>query len=336
MKILIRTDVHWCKQSSIIRETEGYKYSKRLDYLIKSVNWSEELAKREKCDSIIDLGDFFDKSSLDETEISALQEIKWANIDHTFLIGNHEISSRNKEASSTHIFKLLGFKVIDNPCSEYINNTQLCFLPYMFEYKKLNDIFGENIKEKRIVLSHNNIKGIKLGGFVFPSGFEVDDIKNNCNLFINGHIHSKEWIDNLLIAGNLCGQNFSENNNAHYAYVLNTDTLELKEFENPYALTFTKIDLSKNKKWPKLGVNPVLSIKCDNNNIENVEAKLKTIKDLAAKKYILFTENKRKSDKNNKKEDLIEIDHIKALQEYVKSNIGTDNIVKKELQEICL
>ena len=51
MKILIRTDVHWCKFSSVIREIDD-KYSVRLKHLINSVNWTERLAEEQGCDMI--------------------------------------------------------------------------------------------------------------------------------------------------------------------------------------------------------------------------------------------------------------------------------------------
>ena len=87
MKYLVCGDVHWCQYSSILR-TRGNKYSTRLENLIASVNWVEDLAKKQECEGIIYLGDFFDRPDLGAEELTALQEVKWANLKHIFIPGN--------------------------------------------------------------------------------------------------------------------------------------------------------------------------------------------------------------------------------------------------------
>ena len=41
-------------------------------------------------------------------------------------------------------------------------NTEICFLPYILENKRksINDYFGEKRCKRRIILSHNDLKGI--------------------------------------------------------------------------------------------------------------------------------------------------------------------------------
>ena len=89
MKILVCGDVHWSQYSSIVRG-RGEKYSKRLENLIKSVNWVEQLAWSCGCEAVINLGDFFDSTQLSAEEVSALKEVQWAPIAHVFITGNHE------------------------------------------------------------------------------------------------------------------------------------------------------------------------------------------------------------------------------------------------------
>ena len=101
-KLLIYTDVHWSTYSSIVRG-RGRKYSARLENLIKSVNWAEGVAEERGCDAIFCLGDFFDKPTLNAEEISALNEIEWAKLPHTFLVGNHEIEDGNARYSSVEV-----------------------------------------------------------------------------------------------------------------------------------------------------------------------------------------------------------------------------------------
>ena len=115
MKLLICGDVHWSTYSSIIRR-RGDKYSKRLENLINSVNWVEEMAETYNCDSVIYAGDFFDRSDMNAEELTALQEIVWAPMQHVMLIGNHEGLTNDLSLSSSHVFKLIpNAKVVDKP-----------------------------------------------------------------------------------------------------------------------------------------------------------------------------------------------------------------------------
>ena len=283
-KILIRTDIHWSQYSSIIKEN-GDKYSIRLEHLIDSVNWSERLAEQYDCDLILDLGDFFDSTKINHTEVSALSEVKWSTIPHTYIVGNHEINSKDRELSSLNILKLLGFNIITEPTTVEEDKYILCYLPYMFEYPTLEELFPTN--KKRIVFSHNDVEGVVLGGYTFDKGFSLIDISKNCELFLNGHIHAKGIFGNMINLGNLCGQNFGENNCPHNAYILDTETLDLQEYENPYSFNFYKIDCTKTVKFPKFKNNPVLNIKCSEDTVEEVTEKLKGIEDLVARKIIL-------------------------------------------------
>ena len=132
MKILIYTDVHFSLYASIVRSIDG-KYSIRLKNLIDSINWAEHLALEKKCDTIFVLGDFFDKAEVVADEMTALSEVRWSGLGHTFLVGNHEMSRSSLELSSAHIFNLLPkTRVIDAPKKHvHKDGTQLCFLPYI-------------------------------------------------------------------------------------------------------------------------------------------------------------------------------------------------------------
>ena len=248
MKILIFTDNHFAQYSSIVRG-RGKKYSVRLHNQIDSLNWISDLAKQKACDLIVCAGDFFDKSELNAEELTALQEVKWSDIPYYFLVGNHEMGLNNLSFSSAHLLKMIPkAMVIDEPYIESGFGFRLLFLPYMLESNKLSirdcfkqasfDMWETQEVKKNIIISHNDIAGIRYGQFESKSGYSIDEIESSCDLFINGHLHNQHQVtDKIINIGNLTGQNFSEDAEkySHCAVILDTDTLKVDLINNPYA-----------------------------------------------------------------------------------------------------
>lgn len=130
MKYLLYSDVHFCENSSSI-QSRGQKYSTRLEYLIRSINWAEEQAIINNCDVVICLGDFFDRSDIKSEEATALQEINWVNLPHYFIVGNHEASNKSLTFNSVEVLrKINNFNIISEPTS--LNN-EILLLPYIKE-----------------------------------------------------------------------------------------------------------------------------------------------------------------------------------------------------------
>ena len=121
MKLCIYTDPHWSTYSSILRQ-RGNHYSKRLEALIESINFVEGVANARRCDEIICLGDFFDRNTLSAEELTALKEIKWSTLPHTFIVGNHEITTDDLSMNSLNALEKVGV-VIDKPSFREIENS---------------------------------------------------------------------------------------------------------------------------------------------------------------------------------------------------------------------
>ena len=340
MKILIYTDVHFSQKSSIVN-TMGNKYHKRLENCIESINWAESLAEELKCDEVITLGDFFDKPELNAEEITAVKEIKWSKLPHTFIVGNHESNINNLMWSSTMCLKLDNFTIVDSPMCRELEDIQLCLLPYIMEEdrKSIEEYFSSTSK-KRVILSHNDIKGIQYGAFESKEGFALNNISNNCELFLNGHLHNGTWVnDKILNVGNLTGQNFTEDafKYKHCAYVLDTATMKLTAYENPIAFRFYSIEI-KNKSnlniFNSLGVNAVVSIKCVDSLVEDIRELLKTSTNITYSRVIITHEALNDST-CNLLEQVQTINHLQQLETFVLDKLGTNNVVIDELKHIC-
>lgn len=349
MKLFIYADPHWSSYSSIVR-SRGEKYSTRLENLIQTMNWIETEAQLNTCDAIVCLGDFFDKSELNSEELTALQEVTWnKNVKHYMLVGNHEMGRGNLELSSAHLFALIpNCEVID---SLYVlnetNGTTLVFLPYILENdrKSLSEYLSFESNDTRIVFSHNDIAGIQLGKFVSTTGFSIEEIERECNLFINGHLHNDSDIGkNIINIGNITGQNFSEDafSHSHKALILDTTEKSVTPIINPYAMNFYKLDLTD--------LRPII----DDLKIQNTLSSLKapavvTIKINPDINFIvrdllttcnniiecrLITDGVKGAEPIEGISNEISLDHIQKFQLYVMENFGNSELVINELERV--
>src|SRR5574344_2114067 len=173
-KICIWGDNHWSQYSSILRK-RGNKYSVRLENSIASLNWVENLATSQGCSFVVCTGDFFDAAVLKAEELTALEDIKWNNLPHMFLVGNHEMGRSDLRYSSAHVFgNIQNASVIDKSCLIQLPELDIVLLPYILESdrKPLQEYIKplNCLNNKRIIISHNDIKGIQMGKFESVEG----------------------------------------------------------------------------------------------------------------------------------------------------------------------
>lgn len=349
-KICIYTDNHFSTNSSIIR-SNGVEYSTRLENQIKSINWVEQLAVEKCCEKIIHLGDFFDKPDLSSQELSALKEIKWSNLPHKFICGNHEMGSNDLKYNSLNALSKVG-DVIDRPTIIGDYECEILLLPYILETnrKSLSEYKEQAIKEYQsnelsaqevknfIILSHNDIAGLQYGQFLSKVGFNIDEIENNCDLFINGHLHNQTQVtDNILNLGNLTGQNFSEDGfkYSHCAAILDTDTLSVELIDNPYAFNFYKIDAIDYEDL-KSQVNKLKSEKEYSIATIKINEKDVTITKNYCKEYfkefkVISFRDTILTDNSKDVDDLVKVDHIQEFNKCCFENIGDSDILREEL-----
>lgn len=339
MKIGIVGDIHWSRYSSIVR-LRGKKYSYRLENCIQSINWAEALLH--DCDKVVYLGDFFDSAELNSEEITAMKEIIWNSVPHYFLVGNHELGINDLSYSSSHVFSYINLKelpvVVDSVRSEHIGNISLHFIPYLLTDDKSSissylDIVPGN---KNIIFSHNDIAGIQLGKYLSTKGFNIEDIQNNCDLFLNGHLHNGTKVaERVINIGNLTGQNFSEDafKYDHCAFILDTDTLQCAVYENPYAINFYKINVcDTDVALSDLKQNAVVTLKTRENTYDDYKYKLDNADNVLTSRIIIVPDNTENTTHNQ--HEIISINHLDKFKEYVLSTLGNSEVVKEELDEV--
>ena len=330
-------DVHWQEYSSILRK-QGNVFSIRLEKLIDSINFVENQAKINGVDAIVYLGDFFDSSSINYNEITALSDVQWnCNVMHYFLVGNHEISTIDTTKSTAHIFREMGngFITVDSITSIKCDDTYICFLPYIRENWKLINEYFPNM-ESKIVFSHNDIKGIQMGKWVSQDGLDLEDISNNCTLFFNGHLHNNQKLcHNVFNVGILSGRDFGEDATIydHLIYVLDTTTKQYHTIVNPYAFNFYKFDVKNSiLDLSNLKPNAVVTIRCNDANKDDIKNQLNSCSNIL--EYRLIIEPT--LDASIEKEHIdLSVNHIEEFKKYCLSVIDNTDTLKQELNIIC-
>jgi len=340
-KYLIYSDCHFSQYSSILRSM-GEKYSTRLHNLINSISWAERLADQYECDGVINLGDFFDRPDLTPMEITALQDVYFSNRPHVVITGNHDANISNLEFSSVQIFKSTKARIITEPVSEDITDkVSFHYIPYLTEDKKkpLRDFLCGD--KKKIVLSHNEIAGLQYGKFISQTGFGVNEILENCTLFINGHLHNGCIINNrIVLVGNLTGQNFNEDASRyeHYAYVLTVNddgSIDLDPHVNPYAFNFYKLYINKPedlKVFSSLKNNSVLSISCNNKLLPKIDSLIRSTDKIIEYRLVTIYSNS-----NNSQDEIVDFkveDHLQQFIDYVQTKIPPSEILSEELVKL--
>lgn len=344
MKVLIFTDPHFCQFSSIVRSL-GKRYSLRLENQLQSINWVERLAEQEGCSKVICAGDFFDQPVLNENELSALKEISWSNIPHTFIVGNHEVRSRDLSYSSTKALNLPQFNIIDSVYHEFLEDskTVLTYLPYIVEEDRKP--FAEYMYQgatKQLVISHNDLKGISYGPIESKEGFELSEIASACDLFINGHIHNGQFLNKehtILNLGNLTGQNSCEDATlySHNVIIVDTTTLEYKIIENPFAFNFYKLLITSKEDFKKvmdLKSNAVVVFKCEASLIDELKAEVAKISTIVEKRFIIYRDEAIEGKIDTESLQLNKIDHLQLFVSVCHEKFGESDIVNEELAAI--
>lgn len=342
MKILLFTDLHMCPRASIVNKW-GMKYPSRLENCISSINWLEQKAEELNCDYVINLGDFFDRPDLTSETITACNEIKWSNIMHYSLVGNHDASTSSLIFNSVNSFLRDRHTIITEPRVLMLDDCDICFLPYIVECdrKPLEEYFKKlDINKPRVILSHNDISGIQLGPVVSRTGFDIEEIEANCDLFINGHLHNGQAITSKVInLGNFTGKDFGEDafKYSHSAALLDTKTLQLTFIENPYAYNFYKIQIEKEQDLKLLNTlkpQAVVSIKCDSSLLDDTKQSLIELKDHIVESRIIIVKKYEETSAETSELDL-SVDHLARFIECCKANMETTPLLEEEISQVC-
>lgn len=345
MKVLIFSDIHWSQNTSILR-SYGERYSTRLELLVSTMDWINRTAVERGCSAMVCAGDMMDRSDCNDMELTALGDIRWnPGMPCYFLVGNHESSVMDLRYTTLKPLESETKTIIGTPTGFTWGGSQVHFVPYVTEdMRKPLKEYLHNVDRSlhQVVISHNDIKGIRYGKYESRSGFGLDEIEGCCDLYLNGHIHNGSRIGSKVVnLGSSTAHNFS-NDSSRFNYgiwILDTDTLGLEFIENPYSLNFYKFDISSKDDMGCLGNlrnHAIVSARCPDSIKEEVREALVGNPHVILHKLIVSANPVGDSATGNSAmASLGGLDYMERFREFIMENMGKDAIVMEELGEVC-
>lgn len=227
-KIVLWADIHFCKRESLVED--------RYPFLKKSIEWADS----QEGDLFFDCGDFFNTSHLTAEDVAVLDSIKFKHSWHC-ITGNHEQDGQNSLLKYFRDFHT----VYERPQLKNFGKDigWVLFVPFTKHPVPLNELLKKlPANEKVLVISHCEFVG--MFGTEPGAGYTLDEINSDdrIKMWFQGHYHQRMFLSNkVVVVGNLCGQNFTQNFNSHGVCVYDTVTNTYKFIENPYALVFGKM-----------------------------------------------------------------------------------------------
>lgn len=240
MKILLYSDLHISKTSSILPSSESSKYTYRQQMILDTGKYLAELADREKPDIIINLGDTFDTHTITsyDVHVASLFFDCFKNFTgkHYVLVGNHEMINQNFNAIAL-LNNISNIEVIDEPTTI----GELAFLPYCDHRSILQ------FPEGKYLFSHQDIQGsIIRGTFQLPDGISPSLLQQTYKLVFNGHIHKASISGNVVNVGSISTHSFSDDEDGvPQCYIFDTETLDLQAYRPNICPLFRKFTIEK-------------------------------------------------------------------------------------------
>ena len=267
MKVAFITDTHFGRgQDSLVLDAYFRKFYDEIFF---------PYLKKEKINSIIHLGDLFDRRRfvnfdiLNRVQNYFLDAIQ--KFDFHLIIGNHDIyhSETNKLNAPSLLMDVNQFHGIHSMPTEVelpdADGFKFLFLPWI---TKENWPETQSIIERtdaKIVLGHLDINGFEMDrGNINKEGINRS-LFSKFHMVYTGHFHHKNGTGNILYLGCPYEQTWADCDDPKGFHVFDTDTMELTFIQNPFTIF---------KKWIYDDVNGVDDImKVINNSADDFVGK---------------------------------------------------------------
>ena len=237
MKVAIITDQHF-----------GFKKGSKiwLDYFQK---FYDEVffptLKKEGIDTILDLGDTFDNRkgvdlrSLDWAKSNYFDLIRDNGMKMISIVGNHTAFYKDTNDINTIDLMLREYdniRIVEE-CEEItVGGLPILFIPWINSENDAKTYQMIKDSKCRVAMGH-----LELNGFVATHGHVMDvgadfECYNKFKHVFSGHYHTRSNNGSIYYLGNPYEMFWNDVNDKRGFHIYDTDTLQLKTINNPYAM----------------------------------------------------------------------------------------------------
>tara|TARA_B100000902_G_C27314885_1_gene920637 strand:+ start:1327 stop:2367 length:1041 start_codon:yes stop_codon:yes gene_type:complete len=237
MKVAIITDQHF-----------GFKKGSKVyhDYFLK---FYEEtffpMLEREGIKTILDLGDTFDNRkgvdlySLDWAKTHYFDRLRSMGISIVSVVGNHTAFYKNTNDINTIDLLLREYDNVRivGECEEIdVCGLPILFIPWINQENR--DATYKKIKETKakVAMGHLELNGfVATHGHVMEHGHDID-VYQKFDKVLSGHFHTRSTNGKIYYIGNPYEMFWSDVNDPRGCITFDTETLEMKNIDNPNQL----------------------------------------------------------------------------------------------------
>ena len=241
MKTLIITDQHFGVRNDSLVYVDYYRkfYSTVVLPFIKKY----------KIKHVLCLGDTFDRrKSINFNSLEAAKEMWFTPLQElgvtmTMLVGNHDIYYKNTlriNAPSLLLKEYSNITIMSDPGEFKLDNLSILAIPWICEDNKSKTYELLEKTTAPICVGHLEFKGFEVvPGIIMEHGIEQEPFRK-FEKVLSGHFHTKSNKHNVHYLGNPYELYWNDYHAARGFHVLDTETLDLKFYKNPYTM-FDKI-----------------------------------------------------------------------------------------------
>lgn len=241
MKVLVITDQHFGVRNDSLIYIEYYKKFYQ--------NVVIPFIKKYKIKHVLCLGDTFDRrksinfNSLEVAKEMWFTPLQQLGVTMTMLVGNHDIYYKNTlriNAPSLLLGEYTNISIIDSPTEFNIGNLSIFGVPWICDDNKLKTFELLEKSMSPLCVGHLEFSGFEVvPGIVMDHGIQQEPFKKFKKV-LSGHFHTKSTKDNIHYLGNPYELYWNDYQADRGFHILDTDTLDLKFYKNPYNM-FEKI-----------------------------------------------------------------------------------------------
>jgi len=241
MKVLVITDQHFGVRNDSLVYVDYYRkfYSGVVIPFIKKY----------KIKHVLCLGDTFDRrKSVNFNSLEAAKEMWFKPLEDmgvkmTMLVGNHDIYYKNTlrvNAPSLLLGEYGNIQIMDGPGEFLLGSLSVLGIPWICDDNRSRVYELLEQSTAPLCVGHLEFNGFEsVPGIVMEHGIDQQPFKK-FEKVLSGHFHTKSNKGNIYYLGNPYEFYWNDYQSPRGFHILDTDTLDLKFYRNPYTM-FEKI-----------------------------------------------------------------------------------------------